>query len=474
MSDIVQDAAVETTMASKLRAAIKEGGNWEEIMAGLSIEEINDGTEDDDENPDGQTALMVAANGDYKGYACDEDKNAIVKALIQKSANVDAQDNNGRTPLLYAARDGFSECVRTLMESKADPSLFKTNDKSPPLINACWDGHAETVEILLELRANPNQKKGMGHALTVAAQVRQDAQTSLRITRALLQARADPNMRREPTGDTPLHFEECLEVHDMLDELLAAGADPSLQAQGDNSVFPLYMAKDETAVEKLLSCKAQVDMLHNDGRSAIHKAAEEGSLELCEALCNAKANPNLATNFGKTPLLFALEKAKEMEEKHAEQIADLEAAEEAGQEEAKKAVDETKKAKDDAQAKVKALIAARACLNEREFNSPLVKAMVDESPHHNHVHQAPSPEMSCTVASNLNDLRADAEAEMERCCIEELNDVDLFEDIKFCHDDSALYQDSVDHDGYELSVDKWERMLSPQMMYGTKRPLKVT
>ncbi|QWE33115.1 MULTISPECIES: ankyrin repeat domain-containing protein [unclassified Wolbachia] len=47
----------------------------------------------------------------------------IVKAIIQKEADVDIADKYGRTPLSWAIRNGYSEVAKILLENKADPLL---------------------------------------------------------------------------------------------------------------------------------------------------------------------------------------------------------------------------------------------------------------------------------------------------------------------------------------------------------------
>lgn len=51
----------------------------------------------------------------------------IVKAIIQKEADVDIADKYGRTPLCWAIRNGYSEVARILLENKADPLLGHKN-----------------------------------------------------------------------------------------------------------------------------------------------------------------------------------------------------------------------------------------------------------------------------------------------------------------------------------------------------------
>ena len=45
---------------------------------------------------------------------------AVVKLLLEKGADLDSKDNNGRTPLSWAARNGHDALVKLLFEEGAD------------------------------------------------------------------------------------------------------------------------------------------------------------------------------------------------------------------------------------------------------------------------------------------------------------------------------------------------------------------
>lgn len=44
----------------------------------------------------------------------------VVKLLLEKSANVNCKDNNGRTPLSWAVKKGHEAIVKLLLEKGAD------------------------------------------------------------------------------------------------------------------------------------------------------------------------------------------------------------------------------------------------------------------------------------------------------------------------------------------------------------------
>ena len=76
-------------------------------------------------NGEGQTPLFTAVDGVYGN---DEETQVIVH-LLDKKANINAKDNNGKSPLQQAADNRFNDIVQLLLSNKADPTLRNDENK---------------------------------------------------------------------------------------------------------------------------------------------------------------------------------------------------------------------------------------------------------------------------------------------------------------------------------------------------------
>lgn len=82
----------------------------------------------------------------------------IVKLLVEAGVDVNYEDEDGETALHMAARNGYTECARVLLEgsgaTKANVDVPEKNFAWTPLFIACVDGHLPIVELLVAAGAD--------------------------------------------------------------------------------------------------------------------------------------------------------------------------------------------------------------------------------------------------------------------------------------------------------------------------------
>jgi len=113
------------------------------------------------------------------------------KARTQK--NMSHRNDWNRTPLMYAAYFGETELVRSMLARGADPDAEDTNERTA-LMAASIQGHTEVVELLLKAGANPNKKDSPSGGTALMAAI---AANNPDIVRLLCTYGADPSIKAD-------------------------------------------------------------------------------------------------------------------------------------------------------------------------------------------------------------------------------------------------------------------------------------
>ncbi|EFY99364.2 ankyrin repeat containing protein [Metarhizium robertsii ARSEF 23] len=96
----------------------------------------------------------------------------LERELISHPGEINTQDSMGRTALAWAAAQGDSHSILTLLRYGADPNIMDSQI-SGPLSNASAQGHTACVKLLLDAGANPDPPRpggiNKGGPLNVAA-----------------------------------------------------------------------------------------------------------------------------------------------------------------------------------------------------------------------------------------------------------------------------------------------------------------
>lgn len=154
-------------------------------------------------NKHGFTPLMYAANRNFF---------AMAQCLINKGAQVDAQ-NDGWTALMFAAAEGHTQMVALLVEKGANVLLAGNIRKATALIVAVSNGFGEVVDILV--KANASEKHiahadNKGRTAIVHALKRNNVNTAVK----LLEIAASPKLNMDGNSDQKTNSEILREHKD--------------------------------------------------------------------------------------------------------------------------------------------------------------------------------------------------------------------------------------------------------------------
>ena len=187
--------------------------------------------------------------------------------------------NGGFTALLFAAQQGDVESARILLAHGADVSE-STPEEGSALVLASASGHEKLSLFLLDNGADPNAKDGFG----------------IRPLHYALH-----NGMLAISGYTPRPTDRLgwlrPNMPELVRELLAHGADPNARIAYD---FPPY---DYTPVSR--SGILNLPQITLSGATPYLLAAASGDTGLMKTLVEGRANPQLATVTGTTPLMVA-------------------------------------------------------------------------------------------------------------------------------------------------------------------------
>jgi ankyrin repeat protein len=112
---------------------------------------INNGADVNAQDEAEKTPLMLAA--------VDNSKLELLRALINAGADVHMRDGNGATPLMFAAgANSNPEVIKTLVNAGADVNASDNIGYTPLMLAAFSTTNPEVIEVLLELGANPKIK----------------------------------------------------------------------------------------------------------------------------------------------------------------------------------------------------------------------------------------------------------------------------------------------------------------------------
>ncbi len=245
----------------------------------------------------GRTPLMRAVLGGQL---------AAARVLLSAGAKINTTNTEGKTALFDAVEAKNIPMTKFLLEQEADPETPVVapapDNQWTVLFQPVGQGEVPMTELLLDYHANVNARAASG-ITPVHWAVQNNAAATLQL---LLDHKADPNLR-DTGANTPLHVALEGGSPPLVESLLAAGADPNAPGwtSGDGQPwFPLFRAvtwswasppPDETSpslTRPLLDHGANAKASTANGWTALHLAAQSGSVELAKMLLEHDADVN--------------------------------------------------------------------------------------------------------------------------------------------------------------------------------------
>ncbi|XP_065343629.1 serine/threonine-protein phosphatase 6 regulatory ankyrin repeat subunit B-like [Cloeon dipterum] len=233
----------------------------------------------------GYTALQIAVFEDYP---------EILEKLVDFGADVNLKNDDGWTPLHFAARYKPELCQK-LLDHGADVNSIDQDGWTPLHFAARFN--PQIFQTLLEHGADVNLKERAGWtALHFAARYNPD------LCPTLLEHGADVNLKNN-NGWTALHFAARYNP-DLCSELLEHGADVNLKNNNGWTALHFSARYNPELCQKLITHGAEVDLRGQDEWTPLHYAALFHP-ELVQQLVDHGSDVNLREKDGWTALHFA-------------------------------------------------------------------------------------------------------------------------------------------------------------------------
>jgi ankyrin repeat protein len=231
----------------------------------------------------------------------DQGNAAEVKKLLAAGEKPDQANPQGVTALMVAARKGYVNVMQLLLSRNASTSL--TDDQgSTALHYAVLGNQIEATELLISNHAPLDLKDGFDLTPLMLATRFGD----LRIVKTLLKGNANPNIKDE-NGWSPIFFAIARSDLDIFDALIDRNDD--LQAQdteGDGLVATAVQLRQHFILKKLLEMHAPAGMLDKRKASPLFMAIENGDVESVRMLAKV-VSINDKFSDGRTPLMTAID-----------------------------------------------------------------------------------------------------------------------------------------------------------------------
>jgi len=213
---------------------------------------------------------------------------AAIDIIAKKSADLNAADAAGTTPLLLAATVNDTDLVSRLLKAGANPNQ-RNELGATPLGEAAFNSNTEAIQMLLSAGADPNAPGADGQTpLMLVART-----ANVTAAKLLLDKGANVNPKESQRGQTALMWAAASSQAPMMRLLLAHGAEVDAKSATD-------------MMTPLISKEPRSQPRPPGGLTAMLFSTREGCMECVQALVEKGAKLDLPEPEGITPLISAI------------------------------------------------------------------------------------------------------------------------------------------------------------------------
>nr|POE49152.1 vegetative incompatibility protein het-e-1 [Quercus suber] len=211
----------------------------------------------------------------------------VVKLLLEKNANIDVEGGFYGNALQAASAKGHVEIVKLLLEKNADVNA-EGGEYGGALQVTSAEGHIEVVKLLLEMNADVNAEGGYyGSALQAAS-----AEGHVEVVKLLLKMNANVNAEGGFYGSA-LQAASAEGHIKVVKLLLETNSNITVEGGKYGSALQAASVKDHIDVVKLLLEKnADVNAQGGEYGGALQAASARGHIEVVKLLLDMNANVN--------------------------------------------------------------------------------------------------------------------------------------------------------------------------------------